>query len=60
MNETLLIGCGNLGLSITEAFLGEGKKISIIEKKAKTLNYLNNGSNQKLDLTKKVLYLRKN
>ena len=35
MNETLLIGCGNLGLSITEAFLGEGKKISIIEKKQK-------------------------
>ena len=40
MNETLLIGCGNLGLSITEAFLGESKKISIIEKKAKTLNFL--------------------
>ena len=40
MNETLLIGCGNLGLSITEAFLGEGKKISIIEKKARTLNFL--------------------
>ena len=39
MNKTLLIGCGNLGLSITEAFLGEGKKISIIEKKAKTLNF---------------------
>ena len=40
MNETLLIGCGDLGLSITEALLGDGKKISIIEKKAKTLNFL--------------------
>ena len=40
MNETLLIGCGNLGRSIPEAFLGEGKKISIIEKKAKTVNFL--------------------
>ena len=37
MNETLLIGCGNLGLSILEAFLNK-KKISIIEKKAKTLS----------------------
>ena len=40
MNETLLIGCGNLGLSITEAFLRKNKKISIIEKKLKTLNFL--------------------
>ena len=39
MNETLLIGCGNLGLSITEAFLGEGKKISIIEKKSKNCKF---------------------
>ena len=40
MNQTLLIGCGNLGLSITESFLSKGKKISVIEKEQKTLNFL--------------------
>ncbi len=40
MNQTLLIGCGNLGLSITESFLGKGKKISVIEKEQTTLNFL--------------------
>ena len=40
MNETLLIGCGNLGLSITESFLDKGKKISVIEKEQTTLNFL--------------------
>ena len=40
MNETLLIGCGNLGFSITEVFLRRKKKISIIEKNKKSLNLL--------------------
>ena len=38
MNETLLIGCGNLGYSVVEAFLK--KKISIVEKNNRTLNLL--------------------
>ena len=40
MNETLLIGCGNLGFSITEVFLRRKKKISVIEKNKKSLNLL--------------------
>ena len=40
MNQTLLIGCGNLGLSITESFLSKGKKISVIEKEQTALNFL--------------------
>ena len=40
MSETLLIGCGNLGLSILEAFLNNKKKISIVEKNKKTLLFL--------------------
>ena len=40
MNETLLIGCGNLGLSILEAFLNKKKRFPVIEKNKKTLLFL--------------------
>ena len=40
MNETLLIGCGNLGYSVVEAFLKKKKKISIVEKNNRTLSLL--------------------
>ena len=32
MSETLLIGCGNLGLSILEAFLNNKKKFPLLKK----------------------------
>ena len=32
MNETLLIGCGNLGFSITEVFLRRKKKFLLLKK----------------------------
>ena len=40
MNETLLIGCGNLGCSIIEAFLRKKKKISVVEQNRKIVNLL--------------------
>ena len=55
MNDTLLIGFGNLGSSITQAFLNKKKKkISILEKSKKTLSLLAKKKNGLISIYKNV------
>ena len=41
MNDTLLLGCGNLGLSIAKSFCNEKKNIHVYDSNGEILRDLN-------------------